>query len=86
MTIRSLEMQNQRLKTLRSNQPIGVKAAEVLRKKLLRKTSLTLTSDDDDDGGSLVGDESVDRDWYETNKHMVQVTLFTTRNRPNTGL
>ena len=68
-------MQNERLKTLRKNQPIGVKAAEVLRRKLLRKTSLTMTSDDDD--GSLLGegDESADMDWYETNKHIVEVSF-----------
>ena len=67
MTIQTLEVQNQRLKSLRSNQPSSVKAQHALRRQFMRKESFGSLSD-------LSGNESpgdVDESWYNQNRSII---------------
>lgn len=68
MTIRTLEVQNKRLKSLRTNQPTSVKAKEVFRRQFVRNESFGSLSEVSDNESNA----DVDDSWYEENKDIVE--------------
>ena len=68
MTIRTLEVQNKRLKSLRTNQPAAVKAKEVFRRQFVRNDSFGSLSEVSD----AESNADVDDSWYEDNKDIVE--------------
>ena len=67
MTVRTLEVQNKRLKSLRTNQPAAVKAKEVFRRQFVRNDSFGSLSEMSDTESNA----DVDDSWYEDNKDIV---------------
>ena len=71
MTIQTLEVQNKRLKTLRTNQPVSVKAHQAQRREFVRKESFgSLSGISDNSDTESIG--AIEESWYDQNRSMVQ--------------